>query len=116
MRSVLVSAVVLAVTTSHAAELKREIRQKFLCEQSGCKTAPAKVWNLIDTAGRTYSRCDPIGCDKYPAQFAVSGAFINIDVPGRGLTAKVSADDSTFHEIATLVHSIYVSFGSCVPN
>jgi hypothetical protein len=98
------------------AELKCDIRQKFLCEESGCSTTPAKVWNLVDTSNKTYSRCDSMGCDKYPAQFSVSGVFINIDVPGRGLTAKMSTDALSFHEIAAQVHSIYVSFGSCAPN
>jgi hypothetical protein len=107
MRSLLVCAVVLAVTpSSHAAELKCEIRQKFFCEESGCSTTPAKVWNLVDMSNKTYARCDSMGCDKYPAQFSASGIFINIDVPGRGLTAKISAD--SFHEIATLGHAIYV--------
>jgi hypothetical protein len=34
MRSLFISAVLLAATTSHAAELKCDIRQKFLCEES----------------------------------------------------------------------------------
>ena len=100
-------------TSAHAQELRCEILQKYVCEAAGCKSVPAKVWNLVDAAKRIYARCDSNGCDKYDAQFSVSGTFINIDVLGRGLTAKVATDGSSFHEVATLTHVIYVSFGSC---
>lgn len=116
-RGTFIVAMILAVTTaSQAAELKCEIRQKFFCEESGCRTMPAKVWNLVDVSKKTYARCDSSGCDKYPAEFSTSGVFVNIDVPGRGLTAKMSVDTSSFHEVATMLHSIYLSFGSCSPN
>src|SRR5436190_1129089 len=83
------------LTLVEAEELKCEIREKFVCQAgAACKASPVGVWNVVDTAKRTYARCDTRGCDSYEAQFSQSGAFINIDVPGRGVIAKMSMDGS----------------------
>ena len=103
------------LTLAEAEELKCEIREKFVCEPgAACKPSPVGVWNIIDTAKRTYARCDTRSCDTYEARFSQSGIFINIEVPGRGVIAKMSMDGSAaFHEVATLGHSVLISFGAC---
>jgi hypothetical protein len=55
----------------------------------------------------------PAGGDSYDASFCPSGAFIVIDVPSRGMVAKVAADKSSFLEVATLGMTALNSFGSC---
>jgi hypothetical protein len=42
-----------------------------------------------------------------------SGAFIVVDVPSRGMVAKVAADKSSFLEVATLGMTALTSFGVC---
>ena len=109
---------VLSAFTASAAQaqlLKCEIKNKYVCEAGGCASVPAKEWKLVDSVQRTYTRCDVLGCDKYDAQFSRSGAYINIDIPARGVIAKI-ATDTTFHEVATLGHRIFISFGSCIQN
>ncbi len=36
-----------------------------------------------------------------------------IDVPGRGMLAKLSNDGSGFVEVATIETQVLISFGSC---
>lgn len=113
VRALLASILVCAFTTPHAQEIKCKVTAKYVCESGGCKSLPAKVWNIIDQVKRTYARCDSAGCDNYDAQITQSDAFINIEIPARGVIAKMALDGSTFHEVATLMHVVYVSFGSC---
>ena len=87
---------------------------KFSCAaETGCGEARLGVWNVIDMQGQTYARCDSRGCDKYDARMSRSGAFIIIDVPGRGMTAKLAADMSAFLEVVTIGTQALVSFGTC---
>ena len=89
------------------------ITEKQYCEQGhGCKAIPITVYNRLDLQRSVYSRCDALHCDDYPAQFTKSGAYTVIDVPDRGLIAKLSAT-SEFTEVATSVGTVYVSFGTC---
>ena len=113
VRILLIGAVFLAFTPVHAQEIKCQIRNKYVCESGGCKSLPAKVWNIVDATKQTYAHCDSAGCDKYNAQISRSGEFVNIGVPDRGVIAKMALDGSTFHEVASLMHVVYVSFGSC---
>ena len=97
-----------------AAELRCEISEKHLCQPSAdCTRVPAKVWNLIDLENRTYARCDNSGCDTYDALVSTSGVVTRVEVPGRGLTTTLTDGGSSFVEVATLVDTVYVSFGSC---
>jgi hypothetical protein len=86
---------------------------KFACQAAGCEALETTTWAVIDVAGQTYSRCDRRSCDKYPAQFSRSGAFLIIDVPGRGLTVKVAANMSSFVELVTIATAAVISFGAC---
>lgn len=105
---------ILLVMPATAQVLRCDIGSKFQCDAgSGCKQAKTGIWNFVDLARRTIARCDPKGCDTYPAQFAVSGAFINIGLPDRGMMAKLSSDGTTFVETATLANTVFVSFGVC---
>ena len=79
----------------------------------GCKKLQSGVWNVLDVTRQTYARCDARGCDTYDASFSPSGAFIVIDVPSRGMVAKVAADKSSFVEVATLGMMALNSFGIC---
>ena len=90
-------------TAAFAIEYRCDTKEKHVCESgSGCRSIPPSTWNLIDAEKLTYSRCDRRGCDHYDAEFRASGAFINIDVRGRGLIAKMAVDGSSFVEVATL--------------
>ena len=91
-----------------------EIKETFVCEAgAACRALPVEVWKLVDMARSSYARCnDARGCDNYDARVSYSGYFVNIDVPGRGITATVSKGGA-FHEVATILHSVLVSFGTC---
>ena len=69
--------------------------------------------NILDLSRQTYARCDAKGCDTYDAQYSRSGAYFVVDVPGRGLIAKIATDMSAFLEVATAGTTALVSFGSC---
>jgi hypothetical protein len=99
-----------------AQVLRCEISSKHQCDAGGgCRKIGASAWNVIDFPKQTIARCDAKGCDTYPAQFAVSGAYINIALPANGMLAKVSSDGAIFLETVTLASSALVSFGSCRP-
>ena len=102
-----------SIPSALLAEENCTIRQKYSCEAAGCKTVSPAVWNVIDQAKKTYARCDPRGCDTYDAQFKVSGDFTNIEVPGRGMLAKIGANGGAFVEVVTIGSSVLTSFGTC---
>src|SRR5262245_14440226 len=91
-----------------------QISVKFSCAaETGCGENRLGVWSVIDMQGQTYARCDSRGCDKYDARLSRSGVFIIIDVPSRGMTAKLAADMSAFLEVVTIGTQALVSFGTC---
>lgn len=109
-------AIVLLTLPSSAATLRCEIAAKQLCQSAlGCSAAPAKVYNLVDPSTLNYARCDSLGCDTYEASIATSGNFLIIDIPGRGMLAKLDLETLAFLEVVTLTDMIYVSWGNCVP-
>jgi hypothetical protein len=112
----LLAALSIPTVTNAQEVLKLEcaIKETFVCEAgAACRALPAEVWNVIDTAGSSYARCsDSRGCDNYDARVSYSGDFVNIEVPGRGITATVSRGGA-FHEVASILHSVLVSFGIC---
>ena len=108
----------LAVANSAVASaepLSCTIFKKFHCDAtSGCKRGPNARWNVVDPERQTFSRCEGnFGCEDRQAQMTRSGNFLNIEVPGDGLVAKLSDDGSQFIEIVTLGSAVHVSFGSC---
>jgi hypothetical protein len=97
-----------------AEQVMCRVHLKQLCERdTGCRRVEANTWYPIDTVRATVSRCDARGCDTYQAAASQSGAFINLDVPGRGMLLKIASDGSNFVEVATLGLSVFVSFGVC---
>ena len=114
MRALVVGLLVLAAATpAWTAEVRCEIDAKFACGLSGCRESAVTVWNLIDIDALRFSRCDRKGCDHYAMSQTVSGAFTNIEVPGRGMIAKVSLDGSQYVEVVTLGTDVLISYGSC---
>ena len=113
MRFVMIFCALLA-SPAAAETMTCRITAKHSCEPATeCKKIQPGVWNVLDVAKQTYARCDARGCDSYDASFSPSGAFIVIDVPSRGMVAKVAADKSSFLEVATLGMTALNSFGSC---
>jgi hypothetical protein len=104
----------LLASPAAAETMTCRITAKHSCEPAtGCKKLQPGVWNVLDVTRQTYARCDARGCDTYDASFSPSGAFIVIDVPSRGMVAKVAADKSSFVEVATLGMMALNSFGIC---
>ena len=46
-------------------------------------------------------------------EHALSGVYLNMAVPNKGLLAKMIVDGSEFLEVATLGTTVFLSFGSC---
>src|SRR5215207_1865932 len=88
LRSVVILSAVLA-TPAAAETMTCRIATKHQCDPSGCQELQPGVWNVVDLARQTYTRCDTRGCDTHDARFSRSGSFIVIDVPSRGMVAKV---------------------------
>lgn len=93
------------------------VSAKFNCAaETGCADTLSrawKIWNVIDLSDETYSRGDIGGCDKFDANLTRGGEFIVIDVPGRGIMAKLDVNLATFVEVATMGAQAFVSFGTC---
>ena len=110
--------VLLLLSTPASAQIVTcQISVRFGCAvETGCAEAHSrawKVWNVINLSDETYSRCDIGGCDKYAANLTRGGEFIVIDIPGRGIMAKLDVNLATFLEIATVGTQAQVSFGTC---
>ena len=109
-----VFAVMLTSGSSVDAEPMRcEITSKFNCTPTGCTPDKLGVFNLIDLDLGTLSRCDRNGCDEYEAKITRSGAYLVVDVPGRGMLAKLSITGAEYVELTTLGTAVLVSFGAC---
>jgi hypothetical protein len=106
---------ILSPVEAHAARWRCDITEKWNCQpgQGGCQAAVIGVANYIDTDHGKYSRCDQKGCDTFDAHLSTSGIYMHIDLPGRGVFAKMATDGSMFLETATLMMMTLVSFGKC---
>jgi hypothetical protein len=100
-------------SASFAQPIRCDVTAKYACSPAGCQANKLGVFNLIDFDLRKFSRCDSRGCDSYDAVVQRSGEFIVIDIPGRGIFAKLSSDGSQFVEVTSLGTSILASFGQC---
>ena len=109
----LVSVLVGLTSPAFGSGLRCDISSKFACGPDGCIKNALGIWNLIDFDASQFSRCDRNGCDHYSMTHTVSGLFSNIDIPGRGMLAKVSLDGSQYVEVVTLGTDVLVSYGSC---
>jgi hypothetical protein len=98
---------------ARAVTLRCDIATKQLCTAEGCKNVPAETWNFIDLEKQTFSRCDKVGCDTYPANFSGPTEYLIVEVPGRGVLAKLGRTNGDFMEVATLMTTAILSFGTC---
>jgi hypothetical protein len=91
------------------------VAEKFHCAPgASCQSMAVNVVLRIDWAKAKYSRCDTQGCDDYDMITQQAGNYINIvPIPPNGSIAKVAIDDGSFLEVATLMLSTLVSFGTC---
>ena len=104
----------LALATPATAEMRCDIDSKFQCSAGGgCKSMDRTIYNLVDLEQLRYSRCDASQCDHMQMNASRSGLFINMEIPGSGMIAKMTLDGSEFTEIATLSTTAFISFGSC---
>ena len=60
-----------------------------------------------------FSRCDNAGCDTYPANFSGPTEYLIVEVPRRGVLAKLGRTNGDFMEVATLMTTAILSFGMC---
>jgi hypothetical protein len=119
----IIGLIALSPGAASAQVLRCEVRQKFVCEEAGCRIISANTWAFVDPQKKTYARCDVRGCDTYEARIYQSGAFLNIEVPGRSSMAKIATQDASlanlkaysFHEVVSQMHTILVSYGLCKP-
>ena len=74
---------------------------------------PAKAWNFIELEKQRFSRCDNAGCDTYPANFSGPTEYLIVEVPRRGVLAKLGRTNGDFMEVATLMTTAILSFGMC---
>jgi len=114
-RQIIIFLGLMAAASPALAEMFRcDIKEKHYCAaREGCKPINPTTYSRIDFSQETYSRCDKAGCDTYKASFSRSGIMIIIDVPGRGLFAKLTVDGSNFLEVVTILTNTYIGFGSC---
>jgi hypothetical protein len=110
-----ISLLVIMPSVSVAAPLSCVITAKFACMPAGCGAVETGMFSVIDMQSGSFSRCDRRGCDEYEATFSSSGQYIVIDLPGRGMVAKMSANGAEYLEVTTLGTNTLVSFGACKP-
>ena len=114
-KCIVVGAALTTILASQASAepMRCEITSKFACAADGCVSNRLGVFNLIDLDLGTFSRCDQNGCDEYEAKITRSGEYLVVDVPGRGMLAKLSVNGAEYVEITTLGTAVFVSFGAC---
>ncbi|HEX2461760.1 MAG TPA: hypothetical protein VHJ58_16565 [Vicinamibacterales bacterium] len=102
----------LAVPAGAQERLICAIDEKFHCDRGqGCqRISSGGFYNIIDLERRTFARCDNKGCDEYPANFTLSGLFMNIEL-SRGAMAKLDPGMHLF-EVATLWLGAWISYGT----
>jgi hypothetical protein len=97
-----------------AQPIRCEVTSKFACSPGGCHTNKLGAFNLIDFDRRKFFRCDSKGCDDYDVVISQpQGQYIIVDIPGRGVFAKLSNDGSEYVEVTSVGTVILVSFGRC---
>lgn len=89
--------------------------EKLQCDPGqNCRSVPSTVSTIMDQRTNRYMRCsvDFRDCDEYDARFSTGGDFLNVDLPGRSVFAKLSTDLSVT-EVAALGHSLMIGRGRC---
>lgn len=105
-----------SMNSAHAKAWRCDFSVKYACDEAECKLVKPTIWNLIDFGKTTISRCDGQGCDHYPMIVDPKGVFVNIIVPGKSMSAKMSLNASEYFEVVSLGMTVFLGFGSCKPN
>ena len=99
-----------------ASSWRCSVEHRMQCAGGRCEPGSTQPgWLSVDFPARTYSRCDPKGCDRYEAGVRVSGAFTTIDLAGRATFLKIVNDGSQFIEAASIGVSVIIATGRCAP-
>ena len=101
------------VASAWAISVRCEINAKYACSARGCDETKPGAWNVVDFEAETILRCDANGCDTYQMQAVRKGIYINIEVPGRSMFAKMTTDGSDYVEVVSLGTDVLVSYGAC---
>jgi hypothetical protein len=105
-----------SVNSAHAKVWRCDFSVKYVCDPAECKLVKPTVWNFVDFGKMTISRCDGQGCDHYPMIVDPKGVFVNIIVPGKSMSAKMTLNASEYFEVVSLGMTVFLGFGSCKPN
>lgn len=103
-------------TWRDAGTLECRPTTKDVCGPGGCdrQREPATVWLRWTPATRNYQRCDRNGCDTYTASVTYSGSYALIELPGHGVTMKLTGRNA-FMETLSLMDIAYIYRGQCRP-
>lgn len=113
MKAAMALGTLLSVTPAVAEPVRCTWTEKVQCDPGmGCTAQPVRTWATIDLAARRYQRCDRLGCDTYDAHVTRSGIYYIVDLPGRGVFAKLGADGQGT-EVISLGRGVLVSHGRC---
>ena len=110
----IVTPIAMSMGIAHALVLRCDPRTIMVCSPIGCERGNSRVYLLIDTDKKTYSRCDSKGCDTYEGiVLNTSGQFGSIQIPGRSILQKMDLETGRYTEVATLMLDVYVNHGQC---
>jgi hypothetical protein len=114
-------AISLLATPAVAETWRSQPTQKVACGgEATCQVMRLGAsYNRVDSTKNLYSRCDDKGCDTYQAKMSRSGAVIDIEVPGKGLLARMMTNGITsgmsYLEAFTFLETVFVVHGVCTP-
>lgn len=99
-----------------AKEWSCETFKKYSCnEKNGCNEIDGGLVSIrLDLNAEKYFRCDSKGCESSGAKIFSSGIYTYFDL-GSGAVFKVLNDGSSFVDIATLMDTVLISYGVCLP-
>lgn len=121
MKVLLVAIAMAATAPATEFAWQCNVEKRFQCGSKGGGCAPLAVTMsaFIYPGESLYWRCpverkgwDLGACDRYLAAVSTSGAFKNIELPGRAAFARVGPNLS-FTEVVTLADQVLVSHGTC---
>ncbi len=115
--AVFLMGVVSAASNVAASEFTCHPAEKYLCSPGkGCQKSVVTVFAKFSATGAgraSYSRCDQRGCDQHDANTYSSGSFLNIELPGKAVFAKVGPDGA-WTEVVSLGNDVIIAQGRCV--
>ena len=94
-------------------KLKCAPKTGFVCNKKECYKKDIKDSLLLDKTKKTITRCEGETCETFPAQFAQTGVFYNIQSDGPVGTLIRVLGDSRYKEITTVGLDAYIANGEC---